>query len=556
MGAGILVIVAAAVAFFVMFPNGREEQSPPSEVFIIDDPALLDDLHLDLADEDPTTWVRSYLPEESSSGYNLVLYRRRLPMLIDMNGRVVHVWPKVRAVSRVRLDREGRLAVIGTDNLVKEYDWEGNLLWHFRLQVEGDFPHHDLIKLRSGNYLVLARDLSTRTGYLVEVDPRGEVVWEWRSTDHIEEFPKWDRESRHPTHLNSMSELPANQWFAAGDDRFRPGNILVSARNLDTIFIIDKATGKVVWQYFEGLDQQHEAVMIEQGETGEGLITLFNNGYKAAMLSNIRRSTIQMIDPVRNEVVWSYGSDFFFSRIAGVAQKLQGESFQVVSSQGGRIFEIAADGKIVWEWVPPFMPMRDERIPYDHCPQLAAIGEPTEIEITTDETRPYVDMDLYRFAFSDDIARKTIAGRKRKVLKWQNGCQELLIPPDASLIARFGYDEERLEGGRLKARFRLTAAERGDSPATLFDATLSSDSIGHQRERRRDLEEFAFKWVTMCVSTEAEGAMEDPLALVYWSMPVIRSWSQHPKDERPGKEISEQERRLRKQQLEALGYVD
>jgi hypothetical protein len=103
---------------------------------IADDAEALDDLHLDLDSLNTTSWVRQYRPEASAGGYTLVLYRRRVPMIIDMNSRIVHVWPEVRAVGRARLNKDGSLAVIGTDNLVKEYSWDGKLRWVFRLAAE------------------------------------------------------------------------------------------------------------------------------------------------------------------------------------------------------------------------------------------------------------------------------------------------------------------------------------------------------------------------------------------------------------------------------------
>ncbi len=153
--AGLLLLAAAA-----WFLNRAEEPFRRLEASEIDDPAQLDELHLELADLEPTSWVRQYRPGKVSSGFNLVLYRRRVPMIIDMNGNIVHVWPKVRAIGRARLDRDGRLAVIGTDNLIKEYDWDGNLTWFYQLPHEGQIPHHDLHKLGSGNYLILYRCLS------------------------------------------------------------------------------------------------------------------------------------------------------------------------------------------------------------------------------------------------------------------------------------------------------------------------------------------------------------------------------------------------------------
>ena len=119
-----------------------------------------------------------------------------------------------------------------------------------RLPRAEDLPHHDFAKLANGNVLVLAQEVETRSDYLQEVDRRGRVVWEWWPRDHLDEhFPDRDRRYPDPTHTNSVFELPENRWFDAGDDRFRPGNILVSARNLNAIFIIERSTGEIVWTH-------------------------------------------------------------------------------------------------------------------------------------------------------------------------------------------------------------------------------------------------------------------------------------------------------------------
>jgi hypothetical protein len=550
----VILLVAVLGAAVLTIVTVRKAHDRSVDMSAIDDPAQINDYHLDLPALEPTAWVRNYLPEEASPGYTLVLYRRRLPMLIDMNGRIVHVWPKVRAVSRIRLDREGHLGVIGTDNLIKEYDWEGNLIWFFKLPIEGDFPHHDLIKLRNGNYLVLARDDSTHTGYLLEVDARGRVVWEWRSIDHIDAFPTWDHERRDPTHFNSIRELPPNRWYDGGDERFTPGNILVSARHFNAVFIIDKASGKVVWQYTEGLDFQHEAVMVEKGQPGEGLITVFNNGRHN--LNAYRRSVVQAIDPIAQEVVWEFGSRFFFSSVAGTAQALPGGNVMITSSHGGRVFEVTPEGKTVWEWVPPYMPMREERLPYDYCPQLAAMELPEEIAVQPPYKGPYIDIDLYRFALSEGFVTREVAGYSRRLLRSEDECRELLIPPAATVWVEFGIDEERLRGRRLNARFQLTIAEKDQPPEVLLDRSLNSDSESLWRGRDIPLGRFGFKRVTMCVSTEAEGDVEDPFRVVAWGNPLIHSKVQHPEEERKDERITEQERKLREQQLRALGYVN
>jgi len=550
---GLFTAAAAAVIIVLLLVRAQTERHRQAELVAIEEAIEPDDRLLSLPDLDPTSWVRQYRPDASAGGYTLILYKRRVPMIIDMNSRIVHLWPDVRAVGRIRLDRRGNLAVIGTDNLIKLYDWDGNLTWYYRLSVEEDFPHHDLIELANGDYLVLARDRAIRTGYLHEVDHKGRVVWEWRSMDHIDDFPTWDRERKDPTHFNSIHELPPNRWFESGDERFRPGNILVSARHLNTVFIIDKRSSKVVWQYSKDLDYQHEASMVPEGLPGSGRILLFNNGHRNR--NGYRRSLVQAIDPISGEVEWEYGSRFFFSSIAGTLQELPGGNFFIASSHGGRIFEITPAGEIVWEWVPPYLPIRPERLPYDHCPQLAALPRPVETEVRVQgDLRPFVDVDLYRFALTEEFVNRTIAGYSRRLLRTDNECREVLMPPGATVWVEFGIDEQRLQERWLEARFRLTVDDGSGPPETILDRTLTPESKSPWRGRDVRLGRFAYKWVTMCVATEADGEMENPLEMVAWGNPLISSPVQRPFEELT-EIVTEQERELREQQLRALGYV-
>jgi hypothetical protein len=549
----VLGLVVAAVTVAGMVALRQRSVGVHPAVSGADDPARLDDLLLDLPNLDPTTWVRRHLPQATSPGFNLVLYRRRVPMIIDMNGRIVHGWPRVRAVGRVRLNRDGRLAVIGTDNLVKEYDWEGNLTWQHRLPGKDDFPHHDLIQLGNENYLVVARDARTHADYLQEVRRDGVVVWEWRSIDYRGVFPDWKPKHRDPTHINSVYELPPNRWYDSGDGRFRPGNILVSARTLDTIFIIDRAGGEVVWQFNGDLDYQHEASMIGMGEPGEGLILVFNNGFHNR--NHYRRSIVQAIDPTISEVEWDYGSKHFFSSVGGTAHHLPGGNMLICSSQGGRAFELSADGDIVWEWTPPFLPMRVERLPYDHCPQLAELTVPNPVAVRPTDDLPFVDIDLYKLGLINNTELRDVGGRKRRVMSWNTGCRELVIPPDATLKVDFGIDEARLRNKFVTARFRLTMASEG-SPETLLDVTMDSASEKLWRRHTFSLDELAYQSVEMCIATDAEGESAASLELVVWGAPVISSSTQRPILKARKERITVRERRLREQQLKALGYVN
>jgi hypothetical protein len=545
----LLLAVIAAVREYVVSLDCRQ---PP--LTVIDDPAQLDDLHLELLGHDPASWVRQYDPDESSPGYNLVFYRRRVPLIIDMNGRIVHTWPLVRATGRVRLNRDGSLAVIGSDNLIKEYSWNGELTWHFRLKDAHNLPHHDLIRLQNGNYLVLAHDGHSHTDYLLEVDRAGKVVWEWYFEKHSRDFPGWDPESTDPSHTNSIRELPPNRWYDNGDERFRPGNLLLSARSLNTIFIIDKTSGDVVWTYSKGLDGQHEAAMIGRGARGAGLIIIFNNGLEN--LSDYRRSKVQIIHPISGEVVWEYRSDLFFSSVGGTAQPLPGNNVLITSSHGGRVFEVRPGGRIVWEWVPPFLPMRVERVAYDHCPQLATLGTPTETEVVPRKPRPHIDADLYRFAYKWETEERTIQGHRKWLIETLDDCRDLRIPRGATLYTEFGLDQELLADRSVAARFRVTIDDHDRPPKTVVDVALDDSAEILWCRRKVALRRYAMREVTMCIGTEIEGEVENPEKLVLWANPQILSRKDRERRVARSERITDQERRLREQQLKALGYVD
>ena len=203
------------------------------------------------------------------------------------------------------------------------------------------------------------------------------------------------------------------------------------------------------------------------------------------------------------------------------------------------------------------MPMRVERLPYDHCPQLAALPIPEEHEVLLQENeKPYVDIDLYRFALDGDFEIREMAGESRRLLKGHEECRKLLLPPGPRLWVEFGIDEDRLQGRSLDARFTLTIEAHRRPPEVLIDRRLSSDAEVLWRGREILLNKYASRRVTMCVATEAEGEMEDPLDVVAWGNPLVRSRIQHPRAGPVREKITEQERKLREQQLKALGYVN
>ena len=375
------------------------------------------------------TGTTIYKPARCCNGYT-ILWARRVVKLIDMNGRLVHRWPlpdddiehgvdraKLLPNGNVLLMRGGMMTPRGA---LQEYDWEGNLVWQFipqdqapELELLG--PHHDVFRKTDGNTLFICRHavpdeylnevrdprFQNQTIYedtIVEVNRSGEVVWQWHAYGHLDlnhyrilASPGWFAGPFNSTvcdwmHVNTVQALPPNKWHDAGDQRFRPGNVMISARSLDTAYLIDRETHEVVWSYtgdyMGGLSGQHEPYMIERGTPGEGNILVFDNGASPWKdLGHAGRSYVLEVDPTTNDVVWLYeNGEQFHSSYTSSAQRLPNGNTLICESAGRRVFEVTRDRDIVWEHVEGSS--RSYRYAYDHCPQAAALGRPREVPVT------------------------------------------------------------------------------------------------------------------------------------------------------------------------------
>jgi hypothetical protein len=510
-------------------------------------------------------WVTVYDPQLAWTGYTLTLHKGRMPVLLDMNGRPVHRWPEVKIKSRVRLLPDGSILGLAFGREVVQYDWDGRQTWSFST---GDaIPHHDVIRLANGGTLVLVLRDGETADTLLEVDRAGKVVWTWKAIERLGKLiPEKPSHPNEITHINSLQELPENPWHAAGDQRFRPGNLLISARNLDTIFIIDRQSGDVVWSYTGDLDLQHEALMNGPGLPEPGMIHLFNN--RRGSFWSDRQSELLEIDPRRGSVVWSYKSPGLFSPTAGTQQVLPNGNLLVTSTRGGRVFELTRDGRIVWQWVPPYEPGRALRVAADFCPQLARLARQTPQAVTPPAGYRYVDPEAYKFARQGSRTEAVVDGEKRAVLKEENDCRNLLLPAAARLQIGYGIDRDRLRAaGRAGRPPRFTVRLHRDGAPESETIELFGDAVGLDgpswRERTLPLDTYAGQAVELCV--EVDGGKE-PTArkadrFAFWDQPMIvtpldlaRAQEGDDGDDDP-RAMTPEEQDVRRKHLKALGYI-
>lgn len=119
---------------------------------------------------------------------------------------------------------------------------------------------HELQQLPSGNYLLLSYpplsgiDLTGLQSYgsdsaildcvIQEVDPSGALQWQWRASDHIDPV----QESTYPKTLTENGQSLIDVYHCNSIAADRNGDLMVSARHLDSVFFISKQTGKIVWK--------------------------------------------------------------------------------------------------------------------------------------------------------------------------------------------------------------------------------------------------------------------------------------------------------------------
>ncbi len=424
------------------------------------------------------TGTTIYKPEKCYNGYTLFHALEHGATLIDMNGGVVNHWRGMYGMPNKLLpggyvmgNRGERSKDYGYQDHVDliQVDWDGNVVWefdHWNYVEDPDIgprwvarQHHDYqregnpvgyyvpemeCKTDSGNTLILshqnvvAENITPYPIYddvIIEIDWEGNVVWKWECYKHFDELGFSDAAKKaiyeHPAglhagaydwcHINSMSTIGPNKWYDAGDERFHPDNIIMDGRCINTIFIISKKTGEIVWKlgpdYSEGKAKeigwiigQHHAHVIPRGLPGEGNILVYDNGgfggYGAPNEMSptgtncVKRdyTRILEIDPIKMEIVWQvtpnsfkgldvpFTASGFYSSYVSAAQRLPNGNTLITEGANGRLIEVTADCEVVWEYISPYWgTVRDTnrvyrayRYPYDYVPQ---VERPKEVAI-------------------------------------------------------------------------------------------------------------------------------------------------------------------------------
>lgn len=396
------------------------------------------------------TGVTQFDPSKTASGYTVLSSSKGL-LLLNMNGKEERLWAGLSHKPAQVLPGSTVLGFTAQGGLVQA-DWNGHVTWKFEddtvqqsahqtARTERDCQREGLplywttepfLPASKSSVVLLTEEevvnprisaRSLRDSKISVVNQEGKTVWQWRASDHFDEFG-FDEAAKNalyrlpsecPLHggkgqwldIDSISVLGPNKWYDAGDGRFHPDNILFSARNANIIAIISRETGAIVWRlgpdYHAGetallcggpdsgsaakelgwIIGPYHAHLIPKGLPGEGDLLLFDSGGSAGYglpngtspdgTANQHRdfSRVLQINPSTLDIIWQYTPDEaghvepldsykFYSPLLGAAQRLPNGNTLITEGADGRIFEVTPDHETVWEYIHPYF-QRDER---------------------------------------------------------------------------------------------------------------------------------------------------------------------------------------------------
>jgi len=200
--------------------------------------------------------------------------------------------------------------------------------------------------------------------FLARLGPGGEVAWQLRLSELFASALPEERLLRMEKLLErSGRQSPA---YAAASDVFhfntvevldrdlavaRRGHVLLCARELDLVAIVDPEARAVVWRWGPGeLERPHHPSILPNGN-----LLIFDNGSRRGW------SRVLELEPATGTIVWQYRGDpprSFSSPVRGSAQALPNGNVLITESTRGRVFEVTRDGSVVWTFLNP--DFRDE----------------------------------------------------------------------------------------------------------------------------------------------------------------------------------------------------
>lgn len=148
-----------------------------------------------------------------------------------------------------------------------------------------------------------------------------------------------------PTHINDVEIV--TEAFARYIDDVEPGDLLVSARDMHMLLVLDQNDGRLKWYQQGPWTRQHDPDI-----RPDGTVEIFNN--RSRLIGpGVEGSQIVSFDPATGDttVLHPVGEeDAFYTDIMGAQERLPNGNILISETFAGRVFEATPDGRVVWDY--------------------------------------------------------------------------------------------------------------------------------------------------------------------------------------------------------------
>lgn len=258
-----------------------------------------------------------------------------------------------------------------TDGIYSLLDISGEIVQEYT--VQGDFPTqaHEFLQLENGHVMLLSqpvrvRDLSDYGGHpealvaevvVQELDEDNNIVFEWRSWEHVELIDTTRIEELQYEPPEPVSYMHVNALAVDLD-----GNIILSARRFDELIKIDRETGDIIWRMGGWRSRNNEFTFVNDpkfGFSGQHHIQVLENGnyllFDNGSLHEERtsRAVEYSIDEENYTatLVWSYTDGRFAGSMGSVQRLTNGNTligWGSASATGSNVSEVTPEGEVVF----------------------------------------------------------------------------------------------------------------------------------------------------------------------------------------------------------------
>ncbi|WP_118828439.1 arylsulfotransferase family protein [Salinibacter ruber] len=274
----------------------------------------------------------------------------------------------------------------------------GDLIWSLPSSTGDWWAHHSVDRAENGSFWVggarmtkpdwkgLQRFEEVREELIVKVSPNGKVLRKisvldlvWRNGLQRGVLKQFENtlDNEDITHLNDIEELSSS--MASQYPLFEKGDLVVSLRRPDLVFVFDPSSMEVKWKASDPFINQHDPDFI-----GDGWIGVFDNRQdftsRGKLLGGSRILAVQPHTDSTKVLFPTPSSDTFYTPWGGKWQKLDNGNLLITEARAGRVLEVAPNGRTVWEWVHASWRRESSK-----DPQVPEVYEGTRYDLTREK---------------------------------------------------------------------------------------------------------------------------------------------------------------------------